>query len=156
MRKLIKLPTTIYTSIKNAKILILLHTSSTIPPQRTSHITMVADNLPPTESSNNAPHIHFPPTPLTNVDSTTDNKQHDPAAKQLPADNNKLKKRVAILHHNLCQHSITPISSNFNNIIASWYHYLLLHGDHSDNTTGMENHIFTAFGLYLSSNACNA
>ena len=45
---------------------------------------MVADDL-------DAPHIHSPP-PLVNVDPTTDNKQHDPTAKQLPADNNKLKK----------------------------------------------------------------
>ena len=64
--------------------------------------------------------------------------------------------RVAILHRNLRQHPTTPISSNFNNIITSWYHDFLLHGDHSDNTTGMENHIFAAFGLYLSSDACNA
>jgi hypothetical protein len=64
--------------------------------------------------------------------------------------------RVTILHHNLHQHPTTPISSNFNNIIASWSHDFLLHGDHSDNATGMENHIFAAFGLYLSFNACNA
>ena len=55
--------------------------------------------------------------------------------------------RVAILHHNLCQNPTVP---------ASWYHDLLLHGDHSDDTTGTENYIFTAFGLYLSSDACNA
>jgi hypothetical protein len=70
---------------------------------------MVADNLPPTGSSNNAPHIHFPPATLTNVDSTTDNKQHDPAAKQLLADNNKLKK-LRLPHP--CSLNVLPSPTN--------------------------------------------
>jgi hypothetical protein len=63
---------------------------------------------------------------------------------------------VAILQHSLRQTPTFPVSSTFTNIITSWYRDLLLSGDHSDDTTGMENHIFAAFGLYSSSNACNA
>jgi hypothetical protein len=63
--------------------------------------------------------------------------------------------RVTILQHNLHQNLTTPISSNFNTIIASRYHDLLLSGDHFNDTTRMENHIFAAFGLYSSPDACN-
>jgi hypothetical protein len=53
-----------------------------------------------------------------------------------------------ILQHSLCQHPTNPVSSNFDDIIISWYCNLLLNGDHSTDTTGVENHLFGAFGLY--------
>jgi hypothetical protein len=58
------------------------------------------------------------------------------------------KEQINILKHNLRHHPTNPRSSNFTNIIASWYRDLLLSGDHSDDTTGSNNHIFAAFGLY--------
>jgi hypothetical protein len=57
--------------------------------------------------------------------------------------------QINILQHNLCQHPTNTISPNFDDIIICWYHNLLLSGDHSTNTTGGENHLFAAFGLYL-------
>ncbi len=56
--------------------------------------------------------------------------------------------QINILQHYLCQHPTNPISSNFDDIIISWYRNLLLSGDHSTNTTGVENHLFAAFGLH--------
>jgi len=59
--------------------------------------------------------------------------------------------RIHILQHNLCQNPHTPISSNFEDIIVGWYRDLLLSGDYSTDSTGVENHIFAAYGLYTSS-----
>jgi hypothetical protein len=56
--------------------------------------------------------------------------------------------QINILQRNLCQHPTNPISSNFDDIIISWYRDLLLSSDHSTDTTGVENHLFAAFGLY--------
>ncbi len=61
--------------------------------------------------------------------------------------------RIDILEHNLRQHPTTPISSNFTDIIVDWYRDLLLGGDRSDGITGMDNHIFAAFGLYDAHNS---
>ena len=58
--------------------------------------------------------------------------------------------RIHILLQNLHQHPTNPISSNFNDIVTGWYRDLLCNGDYSTNTTGVENHIFAAFGLYTS------
>jgi hypothetical protein len=56
--------------------------------------------------------------------------------------------QINILKHNLRQHPTNPMSSDFTKIVIGWYRDLLLHGDHSDDTTGSTNHIFSAFGLY--------
>ena len=58
--------------------------------------------------------------------------------------------RIRILLQNLHQHHTNPISSNFDDIVISWYHDLLCNGDCSADTTGIENHIFAAFGLCTS------
>jgi len=56
--------------------------------------------------------------------------------------------RIHILQNNLRQNPHTPISSNFEDIIVGWYRDLLLGSNHSTDFTGMENHIFAAYGLY--------
>ena len=56
--------------------------------------------------------------------------------------------RIHILQNNLRQNPYTPLSSNFEDIIVGWYHDLLLGGNHSMDSTGVENHIFAAYGLY--------
>ena len=56
--------------------------------------------------------------------------------------------RINILKNNLRQHPTNPVSSDFATIVIGWYRDLLLHGDHSDDTTGSTNHIFSAYGLY--------
>ena len=58
--------------------------------------------------------------------------------------------RIHILQNNLRQNPYTPLSSNFKDIIGGWYHDLLLGGNHSMDSTGVENHIFAAYGLYTS------
>jgi hypothetical protein len=58
--------------------------------------------------------------------------------------------RIHILQNNLRQNPHTPLSSNFEDIIVGWYHDLLLSGNHSMDSTGVENHIFGAYGLYTS------
>ena len=52
--------------------------------------------------------------------------------------------RIIILQHNLRQklHNL-----NFTDTIVGWYLDLLLGGNHSTASTGMENHIFEAYGL---------
>ena len=72
---------------------------------------MAVDDLPPIRSSNNAPRMHSPPAPCTNVKPTTDNKQHDPTAKQLPADNNKLNTKKLRLPHP-CSLDVLPSPTN--------------------------------------------
>jgi hypothetical protein len=59
-------------------------------------------------------------------------------------------KCICILQHNLCQDPLNPISSNFEDIIVGWYRYLLLSGNHSTDSTGLDNHIFAAYDLYPS------
>jgi hypothetical protein len=54
--------------------------------------------------------------------------------------------RICILLQNLRQHPTNPISSHFKDIFISWYRDLLCNGDCSTDTTGVENHIFAAFG----------
>ena len=61
------------------------------------------------------------------------------------------RKRIHILQHNLLQNPHTPLTSNFEDIIVGWYRDLLLSGNHSTDSTGVENHIFAAYGLYTSS-----
>jgi hypothetical protein len=55
------------------------------------------------------------------------------------------------LQHNLRQHRLSPISStfySFEDTIVHWYCDLLLEeGINSNDSTGEENHIFTAYGL---------
>jgi hypothetical protein len=58
--------------------------------------------------------------------------------------------RISILLQNLRQHPTNPISSNFNDIVTSWYRDLLCNGICCTDTTGVENPIFAAFGLYTS------
>ena len=55
--------------------------------------------------------------------------------------------RINILQNNLRQNLHDPSSFNFNDIIVGWYRDLLLKGNHSADSTGMENHIFAAYGL---------
>ena len=52
--------------------------------------------------------------------------------------------RINILQHNLRQnlHNL-----NFTDTIVGWYRNLLLSGHHSTASTGMENHLFAAYGL---------
>ena len=52
--------------------------------------------------------------------------------------------RINILQHNLHQkmHNL-----NFTDTNVGWYRDLLLSGNHSTASTGMENHIFAAFCL---------
>jgi hypothetical protein len=59
--------------------------------------------------------------------------------------------RIHILQQNLRQNPHTPLSSNFKDIIVGWYRDLLLSGNHSTDSTGVENHILAASGLYTSS-----
>jgi hypothetical protein len=59
--------------------------------------------------------------------------------------------QINILQNNLRQHQLTPHSSNFKHVIVSWYRDLLLGGDHSTDSIGKDNHLFTAYGLYPSS-----
>jgi hypothetical protein len=59
-------------------------------------------------------------------------------------------KRICILQHNLRQDPLNLISSNLEDIIVGWYHDLLLSGNHSTDSTGLDNHIFAAYGLYPS------
>jgi hypothetical protein len=66
--------------------------------------------------------------------------------KPLPSRHN----RICILQHNLRQDPLNPISSNFEDIIVGWYCDLLLSGNHSTDSTGLDNHIFAAYGLYPS------
>ena len=58
--------------------------------------------------------------------------------------------RIHILQNNLRQNPHNPISSNFEDIIVKWYRDLLLRCNHSTDSTGVENHIFAAYGLYTS------
>jgi hypothetical protein len=58
--------------------------------------------------------------------------------------------RICILLQNLRQHPTNSISSNFDDIVISWYCDLLCNGDCSTNTTGVKDHIFAAFGLCTS------
>ena len=51
---------------------------------------------------------------------------------------------------NLCQDLLNPQSSNFEDIIDGWYHDLLLGGNHSTDSTGLDNYISAAYGLYPS------
>jgi hypothetical protein len=67
---------------------------------------------------------------------------HEP----LPSEHN----RICILQHNLRQDPLNPQSSNFEDIIVGWYRDLLLGGNHSTDSTGLDNHIFAAYGLYPS------
>jgi hypothetical protein len=48
---------------------------------------------------------------------------------------------------------MNPISSssNFEDIIIGWYHNLLLSGNHSNDSTGVDNHLLAVYGLYSSS-----
>ena len=55
--------------------------------------------------------------------------------------------RIYILQNNLRQTIHDPSSQNFNDVIVSWYRDLLLGGNHAMDSTGMENHIFAAYGL---------
>ena len=57
--------------------------------------------------------------------------------------------RIHILQNNLRQNPHTPISSNFEDIIVGWYCDLLLGGNIATDFTGVENHIFAAYGLYI-------
>ena len=59
--------------------------------------------------------------------------------------------RIHILQNNLRQNSHTPISSTFEDIVVGWYRDLLLDSTHSTDFTGMDNHIFAAYGLCPSS-----
>ena len=59
--------------------------------------------------------------------------------------------RICILLHNLRQDPLNPQSSTFNDNIVGWYHDLLLGGNRSTDSTGLDNHIFAAYGLYTSS-----
>jgi hypothetical protein len=36
-------------------------------------------------------------------------------------------------------------------VVVDWYHDVLLNGDHSTDSTGIDNHLFAAYGLYPSS-----
>ena len=58
--------------------------------------------------------------------------------------------RICILLQNLRQHPTNPISSNFDDIVISWYRDLLCNGDSSTDKTGVKNHISAAFGLCTS------
>ena len=58
--------------------------------------------------------------------------------------------RIHILRNNLRQNPHNPISSNFEDIIVKWYRDLLLKCNHSTDSTGVDNHIFAAYGLYTS------
>jgi hypothetical protein len=60
------------------------------------------------------------------------------------------QERIQILQNNLRQSPLNPLSSNFEDIIVGWYRNLLLGGNHSTDTTGLDNHIFAAYGLYPS------
>jgi len=51
--------------------------------------------------------------------------------------------RIDILQKNLRQ----------NDIIVGWYRDLLLSGNHSTDSTGMENHLFAAYGLLHTSSS---
>ena len=55
--------------------------------------------------------------------------------------------RINVLQNNLCQKLHDPSSFNFNDIIVGWYRDLLLRGNHSTDSTGVENHLFAAYGL---------
>ena len=55
--------------------------------------------------------------------------------------------RIKILQNNLHQNLHDSSSFNFNDIIVGWYRDLLLRGNHSADSTGMENHLFAAYGL---------
>jgi hypothetical protein len=59
--------------------------------------------------------------------------------------------QINILQNNLRQHQLTPLSSNFKDVIISWYRDLLFDGYHSTDSTGTDNHLFAAYGLYPSS-----
>jgi hypothetical protein len=59
--------------------------------------------------------------------------------------------RINILQNNLRQHQLTPLSSNLEDVIISWYHNLLLSGHHSTDSTGTDNRLFVAYSLYPSS-----
>ncbi len=59
--------------------------------------------------------------------------------------------RISILQDNLRQDPLNPQSSTFDDIIVGWYPDHLLNGIHSTDSTGHENHIFAAYGLYTSS-----
>jgi len=58
--------------------------------------------------------------------------------------------RIHILQTYLRQNTHAPISSNFEDIIVGWFRDLLLGGSHSTDYTGVDNHIFAAYGLYTS------
>ena len=58
--------------------------------------------------------------------------------------------RIHILQKYLCQDPHAPISSNFEDIIVGWFRDLLLGGSHPMDLTGVDNHIFAAYGLYTS------
>ncbi len=59
--------------------------------------------------------------------------------------------RIHILQNNLRQNLHTPLSSNFEDVVVGWYCKLLLGGNHSTDSTGVENHLFAAYGLHTSS-----
>ena len=61
--------------------------------------------------------------------------------------------RIDILQNNLLRQKLHDPSSNFNDIIVSWYRDLLLNGNHSTDSTGMENHLFAAYGLLHASSS---
>ena len=52
--------------------------------------------------------------------------------------------RINVLQNNLRQKLHDPSSFNFNDIIVGWYRDLLLSGNHSTDSTGVENHLFAA------------
>ena len=58
---------------------------------------------------------------------------------------------ICILQHNLCQDPLNPLSSNVHDTIVGWYRDLLLGGNHSTDSTGLENQISAAYhGIYPS------
>jgi len=60
------------------------------------------------------------------------------------------KYHIQKLQHNLRQHRLSHISSTFyiyEDTIVHWYRDLLLEGINFTDSTGEENHIFTAYGL---------
>ena len=62
--------------------------------------------------------------------------------------NNIQASDACILQHNLQQNTLNPLSSNFQDMIVIWYCDLLLGGYKSTDTTGLDNQIFAAYGLY--------
>jgi hypothetical protein len=76
--------------------------------------------------------------------------RHDDASIYVREPHQSGQDRICILLRNLRQHPTNPISSNFDDIVISWFRDLICNEDCSTDTTGVENHIFAVFGLCTS------